>query len=124
MYTKHQIERLNRRAENKTKMHFVDGIDWDCWRFIPAKDGNLAIFTDGHDRTAWQVGIPDDGWVLTEPVVLTPEETLAMLVGLEKIHQQVHTVAAPARRADRDLLAANIAREAGGLEKVLQRWDS
>ncbi len=109
--TRHEVEILGLPAENKTRLRFEDGIDWDLWRYSPDFG-----FTDGHDYGAYGGSIPDEGWELTVTEVTIPVERLVALTrGLQALQQDASKVPEYSKKADRQAAAYDLRQKLGTL---------
>lgn len=97
LLTRTEVETLGLPAENKTRLRFEDGIDWDLWRFSPGFG-----FSDGHDYGSHGGFIPDEGWELTVTEVTIPVDRLVALTrGLQTLQQEVLRVPGATKKTDR-----------------------
>jgi hypothetical protein len=102
MFTKDEIEHLNRPAKNNSRLrHDEAGVDWDAWRFYPRDAHGIGGFTDGHDYGGLDCA-PLEGWELLSPVVLPDEAVKALLNELHNIPRTFDKMTQPLRRVDRE----------------------
>jgi hypothetical protein len=73
--TRREVEMLNIHAENRTRLRYEEGMDYDLWRYSPNHG-----FSDGHDHGCFGGHPPEEGWEPQVAAVSVPVERLVALV--------------------------------------------
>ena len=109
MLTLYEVKLLGLPAVNHTRARRDEyGMDWEHWRYSPARDGLDEYLSDGHDYGPQGGWPPDEGWELVKPLTLNTKQVADLLHTLQELRTQVAEVACLPTKSRRNEKARQI----------------